>query len=84
MSKIFLEGLPGAGKSTALEIMAAENVPVVRELGLVLGLDAFPGNGTTVSEILAIEDWFIDQEAERMKCKDAVFDRSYFSHLTYA
>lgn len=84
MSKIFLEGLPGAGKSSALEIIAAEGIPVMRELGLMLGLDAFPGNGSSVSEILAIDDWFINQEAERMQREDSVFDRSYFSHLTYA
>ncbi len=84
MSRLFLEGLPGAGKSTALNIIAEHNVPVVQELGLTLGPDGFPGNGQTIEEILEIDDWFIGQEERRTQVSEGVYDRSYFTHLTYA
>ncbi len=84
MKRIFLEGLPGAGKSTLVTELERRSVPVVHELGKVLGVDAFPGNGISVAEILNIDDWFIAQEMSRMQSMEAVYDRSYLTHLTYA
>jgi thymidylate kinase len=83
-TKIFLEGLPGAGKSTLLDHLGLRGIPVVHELGYVLDPTDFPGDGASVDEILAIDDWFIEKEKERMENASGVFDRSYFTHLTYA
>lgn len=84
MTRIFLEGLPGAGKTTTSKILREERVPVARDFGLANGAEDYPGNGTTVDEILAIDDWFIDKESERMRADSGIFDRSYLGNLTYA
>jgi thymidylate kinase len=84
VTRIFIEGLPGAGKTTTSKILREKNVPVARDFGLANGADDYPGNGTTVEEILAIDDWFIAKEAERMESTEGIFDRSYLGNLTYA
>lgn len=84
MARIFIEGLPGAGKTTTSKILRQKGIPVARDFGLAQGAEDYPGNGTSVDEILAIDDWFIKQEAERMKSDIGIFDRSYLGNLTYA
>ena len=84
MTKVFLEGLPGAGKTTTSKILREERIPVARDFGLANGAEDYPGNGTTVDEILAIDDWFINKESERMRSDSGIFDRSYLGNLTYA
>lgn len=84
MKRLFVEGLPGAGKSTVVDIIQKQNIPVMKELGYLINHDEFPGNGQTVEEVLEIDDWFIDKEEARTAMKNGIFDRSYFTHLTYA
>jgi len=84
MTRVFIEGLPGAGKTTTSKILTQKGLPVARDFGLAQGAEDYPGNGTSVDEILAIDNWFIDQEAERMKSDVGIFDRSYLGNLTYA
>jgi thymidylate kinase len=84
VTKVFLEGLPGAGKTTTSRILREEKIPVARDFGLANGADDYPGNGTTVDEILAIDDWFIQKESERMRSDSGIFDRSYLGNPTYA
>jgi thymidylate kinase len=84
VTRVFIEGLPGAGKTTTSKLLRQQGIPVARDFGLAQGADDYPGNGTTVNEILAIDDWFIRQEAERMKSTRGIFDRSYLGNLTYA
>jgi thymidylate kinase len=81
---VFVEGLPGAGKTTTSKMLKQMSIPVARDFGLAQGAEDYPGNGTTVEEILAIDDWFIDKESERMKSDTGIFDRSYLGNLTYA
>lgn len=84
MTKIFLEGLPGAGKTTTCKNLRIANVPIAPEFGLAQSAEDYPGDGTTVEEILAIDDWFIDVESKRMKSNRGIFDRSFLGNLTYA
>lgn len=84
MNRVFIEGLPGAGKTTTTKFLRESGLPVAQDFGLVHGADDYPGNGTTIDAILAIDDWFIDKESERMKSDADIFDRSYLGNLTYA
>jgi thymidylate kinase len=84
MNRIFLEGLPGAGKTTTTKLLQEGGLPVAKDFGLANSADDYPGNGTTIDEILAIDDWFINRESERMQSDAGIFDRSYLGNLTYA
>jgi thymidylate kinase len=84
MKRLFVEGLPGAGKTTTSKILKEKQVPVARDFGLAHGADDYPGNGTSIESILAIDDWFISKESERMQSDSGIFDRSYLGNLTYA
>lgn len=84
MKRVFIEGLPGAGKTTTTKLLRAEGLPVAQDFGLAHGADDYPGDGVTVDEILDIDDWFIDKESERMQLDTGIFDRSYLGNLTYS
>lgn len=83
--RIFIEGLPCAGKSLLTKELEAKGQRVVHELGRVLPKDSFPGDGKNIEEIKKINSWFIDKEQKRLlKNQHAYFDRSFFTHLVYA
>jgi len=83
MGKIFVEGLPGAGKSTLLNTLNEQGIPVIDEIGHTIDQSEFPGNGSSIGEILDIDTWFINMERRRMQ-GPGVYDRSYHTHLTYS
>jgi hypothetical protein len=84
MKKIFIEGLPGAGKTTLTTLLRKEGFPVAPDFGLANHSSDYPGDGTTIEEILAIDDWFIVKESVRMRSEAGIFDRSYLGNLAYA
>lgn len=84
MEMKFIEGLPCAGKSSLIRLLGSNGYSITHELGRVLPKSSFPGNGKTIEEILKIDDWFIEKESSRCLETTEFYDRSYFSHLTYA
>jgi hypothetical protein len=48
MARVFIEGLPGAGKTTTSKILRQKGIPVARDFGLAQGAEDYPGNGTSV------------------------------------
>lgn len=81
--RIFVEGLPCAGKSLLVKHLEQQGHNVVHELGRTINPNDFPGNGTTLDEILKIDDWFIRHESDRSN-RTGVYDRSFLTHVTYA
>jgi len=85
MAKIFVEGLPAAGKTSLIKFLEIKGYPVVHELGRVLPQTAFPGNGKNLEHMIKINKWFIEQESNRfVHHPDTAYDRSYLTHLSYA
>lgn len=84
MGLIFIEGIPGAGKTELIRLMGKRGYNVVHELGNVIPSEEFPGNGNTLDESLEIDDWFIQKEAERLQQRSGIYDRSYLTHITYS
>lgn len=85
MGLIFIEGLPCAGKSLLTKYLELKGEHTVPELGRVIKKEEFPGDGENKTEIEKIDEWFIIKETERFrKNSSGIFDRSYFTHLSYA
>lgn len=83
--KVFIEGLPCAGKSLLVKALQENGNHVVHELGRVLPRGSFPGDGKNADEIEKINEWFIDRESDRITNNTyGYFDRSFFTHLVYA
>ncbi len=66
---IFIEGLPGAGKTTLIRLLEKQGRDIEHELGHVIPASEFPGNGETIEAILGIDDWFINKEKARLERK---------------
>jgi len=88
MVVVFIEWLPWAGKSTLTKWLESANKSVVHELWRVIWSEKFPGNGKTLEDINQIDLRFIKKEISRMQkgrsSNIIFFDRSFFSHITYA
>lgn len=88
MEIAYIEWLPCAGKSFLIKALEQESKHIIHELGRVLDKSEFPWDGKTVQEIKNIDHRFIQKEHERglnlPEWKTIYFDRSFFTHLTYA
>lgn len=83
MAKLFLDGLPGVGKTTVCHQLNKLGIQTIPDISAKVRQRDFPGDGVNLETSIEILSWFIIKEQERLKY-EGVFDRSFLSHLAYA
>ena len=81
---VVIEGLPASGKTQLLEMLRLCGCDTIPEIAKTIKPEDFPGNGQNIDEVLAIDDWFIGKENERMCSLGGIFERSWISNVVYS